>query len=237
MKKNKNIKNIVVLVPLIGVLGWLLMPSDEGNSENLLGKSSVTAPEPAQNQYANVPDRFNAAPDYNEGVMAAKILKQASDPDEALSFVPLKVSERVLKLQVSIAEKRAKIAKSNLTTVTSDTKAGKIEGTGNVTQSFSYANEYPSGDNEHNQSNSSISGDGNYLDSQIRKQSDAIRIVGWSSTGNITASLNGKEFAPRIRVNQVLWGRYMIKAIDPELKCLTLTDERVGKPIPDVCYN
>ena len=227
----KTIKNGVIFIGLFAVLIYVALPSEEDVVIAAPKKVNVTKKEiNSQSQFANAPKRFSQAPDYNDGFMAAKIIKQAIDPEEAKHFVNLKMSERNLQLQNNIASLQAQIAENLASKAESENKMNSV-GSGNEVNS---SIDYEQG------SYKTIDGVVSYgADGQVQNApalENAIRLVGWSN-GKISASLNGDEYASKIRENQVLWGRYKVTGIDDDLQCIQLKDMNKKRDIPNVCYN
>jgi hypothetical protein len=237
----KSIKNILVLLALSSLLVYVIIDTDGGNDAPTIEKAVNVgiAKAKVKNQFANTPKRFNSAPKYSEGHEAAKIIHQAIDPKEANHFIYLKVSERNLKLQSTIAALEADIAIKNAEKAKAEKQISNLSDKNIVTSSFSMNNEVPAsmGDGivSYNEQGQAINSN---------KNVNSIRIIGWSSKDKITASLkmsygneNTTEFAENIRIKQVLWGRYKIEGIDENLKCINIYDAKNNKALPNVCYN
>mgnify|MGYP000361110393 CR=1 FL=1 len=236
-KKVSNTKNYIILAAMGGLITWMLLPEDNEDSYTPVTKTISKTEEVKEQSYANVPERFNSAPSYNALVMQLKINQQAIDMGEAEHFTKLKVSARNLKLKKDIAESQAVIAQKNLEAKKANNAATKIGSGQDYTSTYNEENEYPLL-SEPNNSPSIPNPDGSInIETQNQNRPDYITIVGWSVDGSITASINDKYYADDIQEGQVLWGRYRVKEIKTPLKCLKLKDDRVGKDIPDVCYN
>lgn len=236
-KKVNNTKNYIILTSMVGFIAWMLLPEDNEDNYTPAPKTISKTEEVKEQSYANVPERFNSAPSYNALVMQVKINQQAIDIGEAEQFTALKLSSRNLKLKKDIAESQSIIAQKNLEAKKANNAATKIGSGLDYTVSYNEENEYPLL-SEPNNAVSIPNPDGSInLDTQSQNRTDFITIVGWSVDGSITASINDKYYADDIQEGQVLWGRYRVNKIKTSLKCLQLKDDRVGKDIPDVCYN
>lgn len=236
----KQIKDVVIITPLVGVLVWVVFFMNEDSSSNTskqtttrtvkkqtnLGKKNTNI----MNNFANTPKRFSNAPNYEEAMMAAKIIKEAIDQKEAEHFIHLKISERNLELKSRIAKLEAEIAESNAKALLANTTILSAKNEGSVS-STTFANTN-SGQN-FSQNQVSYDENGNIKTGSVNR----IRIMGWSDINNISVSLNDEVHAANLRKNQVIFGRYSVKRIDGELSCLSLYDERLKKNIPNVCYN
>ncbi len=235
-KKFQITKQHITFAGLLVVLaGVALMPGEDepefksqATKKTSIGKQDVDN----QTQFANVPKRFNSAPNYDDAVMASKIIKQAIDGEEAKHFVHLKVSERNLRLQSKVAELEAKLSKQNLEKAKADSEIARINSNDvHSDGSFVQHGELP-------ETTSIVAYDeqGQLINTQGEKDFDAIRIVGWSND-EISASINDEEYASNIRENQVLWGRYRVEQIDPSLECVSFYDAKNHTSIPDVCFH
>ena len=212
-KKVNNTKNYIILAATGGLILWMLLPEDKEGDFSQSPKTISKTKEVKEQSYANIPERFSSAPSYNALVMQVKINQQAIDMGEAEHFTTLKVSSRNLRLKKEIAESQAVIAQKKLDTKKAINAATKIGSGMDYTSTYNAENEFPLPSNLNGtplkpNTDGSINMDGG---NQIRP--DFISIVGWSSDGSITASINDKYYADDIKEEQVLWGRYRVMEI------------------------
>lgn len=229
----KAIQQLVVIALLLCLLVYVaFFMGEEPESSSTKQTKAVAVETKIGNQnatqmtnFANVPKRFEHGPTYDEIVMEAKLRKQAIDQTETDHFIKLELSRRnkvalaeIARLDAQIAESKAKIV-----SISNGNKS-----TGGESNTFSFSNEQPT---------SGIVSYDEYGVEQSSRSLDVIRLIGWSGSNQITASMNGEETASRLKMNQVIFGRYKIEGINTDLKCIKLSDARTAKSIPDVCYN
>jgi len=231
-KKKTPIVQIFMVVVISAVIIWVVSDffiSDVTEVEQLQVSQKQTKQNVSTEDKSSVA-AMNSAPDYEDILMAATIYKQAINQKEAKHFILLKMSERnvalsakIIKTQREMAEDSFKLAEFRKR---KDDLSHDPETSSESTSEFISNNEYPA---------SILSTD------QIQGAVDetkvgVIQVKGWSSSGRITMTNDGK-YANNIRLSQVLWGRYLVKDINAELKCVNLFDEKTSNKIPMICFN
>ncbi|NQZ49377.1 MAG: hypothetical protein HRT95_04050 [Moritella sp.] len=235
-KKKVSVVQIFMIVVISALIIWqvndLFKTEVSDVTQTPLSKKQVKQKVNTKDKssVAEIPIRMLSAPDYDDIIMAATIYKQAINQTEAKHFIRLKMSERSLALTAKIIKKQREIAedafklaefKKRKSELSNDPEASN----GSLTD-FVSNNEYPA---------SILSTD--QIQGDIDKfKVGVIQVKGWSSSGRITMTNDGK-YANNIRLSQVLWGRYLVKDINSELKCVSLYDERSTNKIPMICFN
>ncbi|GIC77215.1 hypothetical protein [Moritella sp. F3] len=237
-KKNKKtpIIQIVMVVLISVVIIWQvsdLFTSDVSEGAQLpvsqdQDKQNVSTED--KSSVAAIPIRMNSAPDYDDILMAATIYKQAINQTEAKHFIRLKMSERSLALSAKIIKTQREMAEDSFKLAEFKKRKGDLsndpEDTTDSTSEFVSNNEYPAPILSTDQIQGPID----------EMKVGVIQVKGWSGSGRITMTNDGK-YANNIRLSQVLWGRYLVKEINAELKCVNLFDEKASIKIPMICFN
>lgn len=231
---NKNLVRAVVLLAIIGAIVWMLF-FDESDSASVPGSQNATAATP--NAVAEVPtakcdtlpERMLKipAPNANELIIAARLLREAADPAFAAASIELSKKRDLAEMDLKLWKAKAETAESEAKWAKAKAQSNQIAKTGSP----------GSGGYESNESNST-------------RRNQNIALGGDAVLGDLNSVDNFRLGSPMdksgavsvfldrwytVKVGQYAKG-FLVESYDKNIECVFLKNQKTDEKIP-VCFN